>query len=119
MRHFPTVLRPMCISVTVAVMALAANGALAEAADAPDTAASAATAQPAPEAVSPGLAALMADADRWLLAGQMAPADIMLRLARLEPPERLLAIAYLRRLGIYDRPAVPIDVLLDPARAAP
>ncbi|MRX49701.1 hypothetical protein GI374_04405 [Paracoccus sp. S-4012] len=63
------------------------------------------------------LAAFIAEADRWLYAGERAPADLPIRLRRLPPAERLLAIAYLRRTGLFDGPAFDPALTLAPAEA--
>ena len=62
---------------------------------------------------------LARDASEWLLSGQGLPRDYRVRLMQMDSAERLLAIAYLRRVGLLtDRPWT-VDDLLRPARPRP
>lgn len=65
--------------------------------------------------LSPDLEIFLDEAKHWLLEGDVAPPDVLMRLQHLAPGDRLLAIAYLRRIGVYDGPVVPTDALLAPA----
>lgn len=60
---------------------------------------------------------LIRDATEWLLNGEDPPADLDLRLRALSPADRLRVLVFLRRSGIYDEPAWPVEQLLAPARA--
>lgn len=57
-------------------------------------------------------------ADGWMLAGRMAPPELPRLLQALAPADRLTAIAYLRRGGLYEGPAMDLGALLT-AEAAP
>ncbi|TGN67263.1 hypothetical protein E4L95_05600 [Paracoccus liaowanqingii] len=55
---------------------------------------------------------LARDASDWLLSGQGLPRDYRVLLLQMDSADRLLAIAYLRRVGLLtDRPWTVEDVL--------
>ncbi|WP_162784670.1 hypothetical protein [Paracoccus suum] len=60
------------------------------------------------------LTIFLADAEKWLLAGESVPPELPKLLEPMLPHDRLTAVAYLRRLGLLDGPPVDLQRLLAP-----
>ena len=67
-----------------------------------------------PPDLSPAVADIAAKASEHLLAGEELPPDYRLHLLELPPDERMLAIIYLRRLGLLRGAPFPLDDILRP-----
>ena len=66
----------------------------------------------APSAAAQTLAQFMDQADRWLLTGASLPPELPRLLQPLPPADRLTAVAYLRRIGLLQGPALDLTTLL-------
>lgn len=60
------------------------------------------------------LTAFIAEAEAWLLAGQSLPPELPKLLEPMVPGDRLLAVAYLRRLGLLQGAPLDLQRLLAP-----
>ena len=67
------------------------------------------------QAIAPGAAAIIDDATGRLLAGEGLPPGYLLQLEALPPDQRLLVLVHLRRSGLLQDPARPVDWVTAPA----